>query len=153
VAQVLEASGISRRTFYQFFESMAQVLDALLAIIASIWQADVRRALAETASRDTLVRVFVRAYRVGGFLLRALFAEAARPGSPLASRYTDMLEAITGEVVSALRQPASRRARTRAEIVAMLAVIQSSGIDPDSTAREAKAVSDLLARFFADDQD
>lgn len=150
VALVLEASGISRRTFYQFFESMAQVMDALLAIIASIWLSDVRRALAEDASRDALAGVFVRAFRVGGFLLRALFAEATRPGSTLSARYEGMLDAITDEAVTALAQPPARRARTRAEIVAMLAVIASCHVDPDSTAREARAVADLLAQLFAE---
>lgn len=147
---VLAASGVSRRTFYQFFEGKAQVLDALLAIIASIWRADVEKALAEAPRRETLVRVFVRAYRLAGFLLRVVFAEATRRGSPLVPRYDAMLDALTKITMSALAYPATRRKRTRAEIVAMLAVIEDAGIDPGSNADESRAVESLVASLFAE---
>jgi AcrR family transcriptional regulator len=149
VELILEASGLSRRTFYQFFENKAEVLDALLAIIASIWKSDASLALARAPRRETMSLVFVRAFRIAGFLLRALFAEASRPHSPLAPRYDEMLAALTNTVMSALAYPETRRALTRAELVAMLAVITDAGIDPDSTSEASRAVEATLAALFA----
>lgn len=149
VELILEAAGLSRRTFYQFFENKAEVLDALLAIIASIWLSDAARALALAPRRETMGRVFIRAFRLAGFLLRAIFAEASRPHSPIAKRYDAMLDAITTSVLEALAHPETRRARTRAELVAMLAVITDAGIDPASTAHESQEVEQMLAAFFA----
>ena len=60
-----------------------------------------------------------------------------------------MLDGLTEIALDALGQPASRRARTRAEIVAMLAVIDDSGIDPESTAKRGHEVEKLLGALFA----
>jgi AcrR family transcriptional regulator len=148
VELILEAAGLSRRTFYQFFENKAQVLDALLAIIASIWRTDAARALAAAPRIETLAQVFIRAFRLGGFLLRALFAEALRPHSPLAPRYDAMLDALTKTTLASLAHADARHARTRATIVAMIAIIMDSGIDPESRADTCRDVESRLCALF-----
>ena len=79
-----------------------------------------KKALAEAPRRETLVRVFVRAYRLAGFLLRVVFAEATRRGSPLVPRYDAMLDALTKITMSALAYPATRR-NTRGQRAAISA--------------------------------
>ncbi len=88
VQHVLDAASISRRTFYQHFRSLDDVLRALYERITEQLLAEVRAAA--TSTEDPVQRLFaaLEAYLDfelnGGDLLILLQAEASRPDSLLA---------------------------------------------------------------------
>jgi AcrR family transcriptional regulator len=100
---VLDAAGVSRRTFYQHFRNLDDVLRALYERITDQLIDDVRRGIASTD--DPVQRLFagLDAYLdfefTGGDLLILLQAEAVRPDSLLADARSRTLDALV-EIVA-----------------------------------------------------
>lgn len=148
IEMILDASRVSRRTFYQFFEGKEAVLDALLAVIASMWIASAQKAVEATPTERALVQAHADAFRLGGYLLRTLVAEAlAAARAPVATRFDALVTALA-EIHASLQPKASREA-LRARTVAVIAILLDRGIDPDSEMRETSEVVDQALAIFA----
>ncbi|MCP4873594.1 MAG: TetR/AcrR family transcriptional regulator [Proteobacteria bacterium] len=106
VQNVLEAAGVSRRTFYQHFRSLDDVLRALYEQITDKLLDDVRAAAGSTD--DPVQRLFagLDAYLdfelEGGDLLILLQAEAQRPDSLLAEARRKTLDALVGFIADSV---------------------------------------------------
>jgi AcrR family transcriptional regulator len=106
VEDLLEASSVSRRTFYKYFRSKEDVLEALHAVSVQYLLDRTRQALDEASGLPRKLECFVDTYlsfnRTDLELFRVLQAEALRPDSPLAptrARVVDALaELLTDEV-------------------------------------------------------
>ena len=108
VRDILERAGVARRTFYQYFRSIDQVLDTLYERDLTELFQHLGDALAVSdAPRDKIVN-FIEAYldfqEGGGPLLILLQAEAVRPESPLAARRERALDGLVQIVDQAVRE-------------------------------------------------
>jgi len=99
VQSILEAAGVSRRTFYQFFANKEEVLDALFELATS-WLIEQIRNSVET--EDDLgtklargIDAFLALQELAGPLLPELLAEAQRLESRLSARHERTLDEIT----------------------------------------------------------
>ena len=107
VRDILERASVARRTFYQYFRSIDQVLDTLYEQALTELFQQVSAALAASEDpRDKIVS-FIEAYldfqEAGGALLILLQAEAVRPESPLAARRDRALDALVQIIDQAVR--------------------------------------------------
>ncbi len=98
VAEILEAAGVSRRTFYQFFSDKT---DALLAIYlrSTAHLMEVRREAMEApgSGLEKLRRgqqVYLDFVASSGPIIRVMAAEAMRPGGPLMARRLWLHQAV-----------------------------------------------------------
>lgn len=106
VQDILDAAGISRRTFYQHFRSQEDVLHALFDEGAERLVAAMATALAATDDPGEQVDGAVDAYLdfqlEGGTLVIVLQAESIAPGSllaPLRERTMDRIVDLVGDAV------------------------------------------------------
>lgn len=88
VQDLLDAAGISRRTFYKYFRNKVDVLESLykLAIDVMIvrFKAQIGHAATVDEAAEGLVDVFFGYHRDLGSVIRLMQEEAIRSGSPLA---------------------------------------------------------------------
>jgi AcrR family transcriptional regulator len=98
VQDVLSAAGVSRRTFYQYFRSMDNVMAALYGLAMEDLVSEVREQVdAEPNPARKVVKAidsYVEYQRRGGAALIALQAEAIRADSPLAEHRAHTLDAL-----------------------------------------------------------
>ncbi len=98
VQHVLDAAGVSRRTYYQHFKNVEDVLLALYEITTEALVAGIRRAIESEPNPLLQVQAGTDAFldhqEQGGTLLILLQAEAVRPDSRLADRRDQTLSAI-----------------------------------------------------------
>lgn len=107
VQHVLDAAGISRRTYYQHFKN---VDDVLLAIYEQTTEELVARISGAIAAEPVATRqvqagvdAFLDHQEQGGTLLILLQAEAVRPDSRLSARREETLDAIVEVLDGAVR--------------------------------------------------
>jgi AcrR family transcriptional regulator len=98
VEHVLDAAGVSRRTFYRFFRSKEDVFEQLFEA-ASIMFVQAIRAAASAGGppEETLSRcldAYLELPRRAGPLFRVFHGEASRPGSPLYARRERVIDEI-----------------------------------------------------------
>jgi AcrR family transcriptional regulator len=90
VEAILEASGVSRRTFYKTFRSKEDVLRVLFENSVGMLLGAVTGAQGAGGSRearlDRAVEAYVRVHAEAGSLARVLLLEQFSPGSPLAQQ-------------------------------------------------------------------
>lgn len=98
VEDLLEASSVSRRTFYKYFRSKEDVLQALHTVSVQYLLDRTRQALDEASGLPGKLECFVDTYlsfnRTDLELFRVLQAEALRPDSPLAPTRARVVEAL-----------------------------------------------------------
>ena len=117
VQDVLDAGGVSRRTFYKHFDSMEDALDGLFEAATAVLPDTIEVAAASASTpREQLERAvdaFLNLQQLGGRLVIELHAEAIRPDSLLADRresiiarlihsFHDAVEAASGRPVDPL---------------------------------------------------
>ncbi len=108
VQRILEAAGVSRRTFYQHFGTR----DALIDVLYDRFTASLLTALAlgipdESEPMDMVVRALERWLEFqleGGSLTNQLQAAALRPDTSLSSKREQTLDALTGVIDGAVHQ-------------------------------------------------
>jgi AcrR family transcriptional regulator len=100
VQDMLTASSVSRRTFYQYFANSESVLDALYGQFTEEMINEMGRAI--TKDGDPLERIhrtvdaYLSVQREHGALAISLQAEANRPDSLLRARREETLDALVG---------------------------------------------------------
>jgi AcrR family transcriptional regulator len=99
VEDILEESGVSRPTFYRFFDSKEAVFDALdeqasLSLMATVESA-VNSAADPLQRLDRAVEAFLRWLANTGPLALALHEQSSRPDSQFASRREATIQALT----------------------------------------------------------
>lgn len=108
VEDVLTAAGVSRRTFYQYFRSLDDVVSALFDQVAHQTVSMTREALGEPtpAGRiERLIELFFASQRPVAAVFRVLLAESLHTDSPFASRRLAVIE----EVVDLVEKGLGRR--------------------------------------------
>lgn len=108
VQHILEAAGVSRRTFYQYFRNKNDVLAAVYSVVKEgLIQAIAMAVVSEpkpSAKVNAGVAAYVEYQRQNGRGLMELQAEAIRPDSPLAPHRESTLDAVVGVVDEAVKQ-------------------------------------------------
>ena len=110
VGDILEAAGVSRRTFYQHFRSKDDVLLALYIEVAddlvSVVEGGAAAAEHPVARLHAAIDAYLDFQEAGGELLSLLQAEAIRPDSLLASYREATLDRLTGFMDRQVRKDA-----------------------------------------------
>jgi AcrR family transcriptional regulator len=108
VEDILRASGVSRRTFYRFFSSKDDTLDALHGMTTALLFEKQNAAFAiPEPPLQKLVRMVDAALtfaRQNAGLIRVLHGETLRPGSPLAARRLEMLAELSSRITWRIRE-------------------------------------------------
>ncbi len=113
VQAILDAAGVSRRTFYKFFRDTEDALDALFEVSTQMLAGTIQMAVAGESEPIAKIEAAVDAYlelqQVGGRLIMELQAESIRPDSQLAPRRDKLLamfsDLIGSNVTEALGRP------------------------------------------------
>lgn len=108
VEDILRAAGVSRRTFYRFFSSKDDTLDALHQTMTSLLFEKQRAAFAipepPLAKLVRMVETSLTFACQNAALIRVLHGEAQRPGSPLAARRLELLAELGARLTSRVRE-------------------------------------------------
>ena len=112
VEDLLQEAGVARRTFYRLFRSKEEVLVALFDVSCNILLEAIRKAVINAKEPfeklERAVDVYLGFHRETSALLRVLEAEALRPGSLLAARRLEMLDAGSRELAGYWTTPDGR---------------------------------------------
>lgn len=99
VEDILEAAGVSRRTFYRFFRNKEEVFEALFDIGSRILinsvQSAVEAAKTTYAKLEAGIHAFLEVQAQAGPLGQALMLEPLRPTSKLAARRREVIDEYT----------------------------------------------------------
>lgn len=98
VEDVLEAAGVSRRTFYKLFRNKDELFVQLFETASMLFMQSTRTAAAlGKTPEDKLancIEVWLRAPQTAGPVFHVMQVEARRPGSPLAERRERVLDEL-----------------------------------------------------------
>ncbi len=156
IDDILLASDVSRRTFYQFFRNKTEVLRALTELLLRVLTEVLCEGLrgdgtAKSRVRD-MVRGYLRAFDLGGFLLQALLADALGARSALHPALASHLDAVADALAApqrTLRRRDEDKAVLRARLSALLAVALSLQLSPESSADDFEHAERLGFELFA----
>lgn len=113
VEDLLEASDVSRRTFYKYFRSKEDVLAALHAVSVQYLLDRTQQAMDATPGLERKLECFVDTYlsfnRTDLELFRVFQAEALRPDSPLAPARLRVVEALATLIADEVQTVHGRR--------------------------------------------
>lgn len=112
VETILEASGVSRRTFYKTFRSKEDVLRVLFENSVGMLLGAVTGAQGAGGSRearlDRAVEAYVRVHAEAGPLARVLLLEQFSPGSPLARQREAAMATFSKLIADAMTKQGER---------------------------------------------
>ncbi|MCB9476829.1 MAG: TetR/AcrR family transcriptional regulator [Deltaproteobacteria bacterium] len=98
VEDILQAAGVSRRTFYQFFKNKEETLDALYEVATDMLVTACRKAAdsvdAPQEKFERAIEVFLSLQKAQGPLVSRIQAEAIRPDSRLAPRRAETMDRL-----------------------------------------------------------
>ena len=114
VEDILRAAGVSRRTFYRFFESREDVLDALHEIGCNMLIGAARQAAAAGGDPLQLLERAVGGYldyhvTVGASVMAVVQGESMRAGSKLGPRRRAFLDTISGIFAAEMERASGQR--------------------------------------------
>ena len=108
VEDILQAAGVSRRTFYQYFNSKEGLLEALYEDATERMVETVDGAVSSADDGPSKIKASMEAYlafqRAGGSVLIQMQADAVRPESRLAPRREETLDALVNIVGQNVQQ-------------------------------------------------
>lgn len=111
IDDLLEATGVSRRTFYQYFRSKDELLAGLFSVSCELLlqalRAEIRRT-SGAARIERCVEVYLGFRHRAGRIMQELEAESVRPGSPLEAMRRDLLDAASRELAAEIVDEAGR---------------------------------------------
>lgn len=156
VEDILRAAGVSRRTFYRFFSSKDDTLDALHRMITSMLYEKQRAAFSVSEpplqKLERMVDTGLGFARQNAALIRVLHGEAQRPGSPLAVRRLEMLETLGSHMRSRIREtlgiwidPFLIQGLLVAQEGIILAMLAKESVDDATLGRARAAILRLMA--------
>ena len=155
VEDILKSSGVSRRTYYQYFKSKIDLLEAiyedsaerLLGLIShSLQEVEISEKLAST------VDAYLGYQRDGGALVIALQAEAVRPDSRLSARRDRTLDTIVALIDGNVREVLSLKIDPlayRALLMAIDCMVIDLQRDGTFTTRDSDRVRQIAIIMFA----
>lgn len=112
VENVLQAAGVSRRTFYRFFRNKDELFDELAEAAAMLFLETIKHAANTGGTGEerlaACVDVYLRAPQTAGPIFRVLQAQALIPGSPHAARRQVIINALVDLMTSAIRDEQGR---------------------------------------------
>jgi AcrR family transcriptional regulator len=155
IEEILQAGGISRRTFYQFFHNKQEVLAALFELVISIWEEMISHSLSQEKTAedklDRLVRIFVGAFSLAGGLVTVLVTEAARPRSPLGLRYDRFVAANVDILLPLYQELLGRPLDTRlvrARFTAAFGALLDRKLDSDAAPADVAIATELMKELL-----
>lgn len=161
VQDLLDAAGISRRTFYKYFRNKIDVLESLykLAVDVMVVRYKTRIAQASTVTQvaKVLVDVYFEYHRDLGPVIRMMQEEAMRSDSPLAPHRRAGLGIVVNIVNEELQRICGRRLDSLV-IMALMSAMESASIDllregvpnAESLARWREVMTRMTAAVFID---
>lgn len=160
VENLLEASSVSRRTFYRYFRGKEDVLRVLHAVSVQYLLDRMREAMDSTPEPTRKLEKLVDAYlsfnRTDAELFRMLEIEALRPDSPLAHTRAQVVEAIATLLTEEV-QVVPGRAPDRFLLMGLLAGLTGVSVQlhaqgpvtPEGIARARRAMLRILQAGLA----
>jgi AcrR family transcriptional regulator len=155
VEDVLQAAGVSRRTFYKLFPNKEAVFEELAEAAGMIFLQSIKNAAALGKSpADKLangIEVYLRAPQTAGPIFRVLQLEAGRPGSPHAARRAAIIDALVDMLATGIEEATGRpadRLVVRGVIGAVEAIslhVHETAPDDDEVIDRAKASAMAIA--------
>lgn len=128
VGDILERSGVSRRTFYKFFAGKEAALLGLYSSSAAILLESLSAALQTPGEPQDKIGACIDAYLQvndeAGALMRALTAEAMRPGSTLETSRIVFFEALSDVVLEELGLSDAERLLAQSALMAVEGVLR-----------------------------
>lgn len=109
VEQILEASRVSRRTFYKVFRNKEEVLGVLFdnsvqMLLKAVRAAHPNTRASASARAEAAVEAYIRVHAEAGALARVLLLEQFSPDSPLAQQRERAMEQFHGLLMGAVGQ-------------------------------------------------
>lgn len=160
VQAILDAAGVSRRTFYKAFRDTEDALDALFEVSTQMLAGTIQMAVAGESEPMAKIEAAVDAYlelqQVGGRLIMELQAESIRPDSKLAPRRDALLEMFADLIGTNVTQAIGRPIDPLVSMAALLCMeglilrVQREGPLTDAMRERVRAVYlSMLTRTFA----
>ncbi len=156
VEDILEKAGLSRRTFYQFFNDKLDLVGVVYALSMEHFVTLIREVVAEAATGVEAILdgidLYLRFQATSGPLVRTLASEALRPGSPantlrqgtidrLVNLYCEKFDEVHGRQID----PLMLRALILAAEAMGLSVLAVTGSDED-VERVRRVLHELVQR-------
>lgn len=113
VQDLLDAAGISRRTFYKYFRNKIDVLESLYKLAVDVmvlrYQSDIAAASSVPDVARHLVDVFFAYHHELAPVIRMMQEEALRIGSPLAPHRAEAMATVSGLVNDQIMRISGKR--------------------------------------------
>jgi len=114
VEDVLQAAGVSRRTFYRFFRSKEDLFEELADAASMLFIQGMRNAvaMAKTPAEkiEKCLELYLRAPQSVGPIFQVLQIESSRPGTQLYARRQQVLETLIQMFDQGFRESTGRKA-------------------------------------------
>ncbi len=160
VEDVLQAAGVSRRTFYRFFRNKEELFDELAEAAAMMFLQLIQSAAAlGKTPLDKLancVEVYLRAPETAGPIFRVLQVESARPGSRHAARRQVIIDNLIALLADGIRaeqgrdvEPLLLRGLIGAVETISLHVHETAPGDEQTIQRAKAATLEIMAKTLA----
>lgn len=161
VQDLLDAAGISRRTFYKYFRNKIDVLENLYKLAVDVMVVRYKVRIAEAASvaevATILVDVYFEYHRDLGPVIRMMQEEAIRSDSPLAQHRRAALDVVVDIVNDELQRicgksldPLMVKALLSAMENASMELLQDGVPRPEELARWQTVMARMASAVFVD---
>lgn len=160
VEHILRAAGISRGTFYEYFDNKDDVLTTVFAYSVHLLVERVRDAIADVddpmVKIERAVDVYLAMQREQGRLIHGMWVEALRPGSRMAEMREwaihNVIEFIEGSILTAQHRrvdPLVYRGLLAAIEGLTMHALDGGPISPEAARRIRAAIIPIIARTVA----
>jgi AcrR family transcriptional regulator len=152
VQDILTASGLSRRTFYQNFGSKDDALYALFALVTDTMLQTIRAAATATDPVERMLQTvdaYLPLWRANAKLSFVLQTEAMRAGSPLGPLRQRTIDALCADAASAHERATGEAVDPlffRAMILSLEGLLSHAAEDPAATHERIRHVLEPLVR-------
>ncbi len=155
IEDLLEAGGVSPRTFYQFFRNKAEVLGALMELFLAVLFDITRHGLEQQGAPLERLRRIVRQL-VGGVaiiegLAHVMIAEALRPGSPVEAMVEQLRGGLAAQLEPVYRElaPGLDQRWVRVRVMALMGALLELRPTADASVEELLRAEELLLELVA----
>jgi AcrR family transcriptional regulator len=154
VADILEASQVSRRTFYKLFRNKEDVFAELFEAASMIFLQSMRNAaaIARTPAEKigNAIEVYLRAPETAGPIFHVMQLEASRPGTRLAERRDAAIETLVEMFQEGIREEQGREVDPwllRGVIAALDAITRHVYTRTDATEEDLQRAKETMVHI------